>query len=196
MWVSGLNLTYGENTLAQNAVSNLPEYSQVQILSFHVAANFLNTVLKLKIMGVLQDIENFISTQSALRFADIIEIEKLKDKSGLYEEYSIDGSELESIIVDRLRVSCLHRYKTHIEAYAGFIECGRVFVLNRADKILFFLAGNEDGVAWLIPHYNPLSVDVIEQRTSNNEIFHQPSREIWDFSKDEERMINELNSLL
>lgn len=145
-------------------------------------------------MAVLQDIQHFLSTQSAQRFTDIIVSEI--SRHDLYGGYSKNNQEPENVVKDRLIASCLRRYATHCEAMAGFIECGKVFVINRRDKIVFFLAGNKDGVAWLIPHYNPLNVDCIEQRTPVDHIFKNEANGIWDFSKDESKIISELDGLL
>jgi hypothetical protein len=145
-------------------------------------------------MGVLQDIEKFLSTQSAERFTEIIVSEM--GAEDLYAAYSKNDDEPHDIVVDRLRASCLRRYAMHCEVIAGFIECGKVFVINRADKIVFILAGNKDGIAWLIPHYNPLNVDCVEQRTSVDHIFKNTGSGIWDFSKDEDKLISELDAML
>lgn len=145
-------------------------------------------------MATLQDIQHFLSSQSAERFADIIADQM--NTIDLYAGYSKNDSEDYDIVLDRLRASCYRRYSMHCEVMAGFIECGKVFVLNRNDKIVFFLAGNKDGIAWLIPHYNPLNVDCIEQRTSVDHIFKNEANGIWDFSKDENKVIAELDNIL
>jgi hypothetical protein len=145
-------------------------------------------------MGVLQDIEKFLSTQSAQRFTDII-VSEISEED-LYAGYSKSNDEPKEIVIDRLRTSCFRRYATHCEVLAGFIECGKVFVINRADKIVFILAGNKGGMAWLIPHYNPLNVDCIEQRTSVDHIFKNTGSDLWGFSKDEDKIIAELDALL
>lgn len=144
----------------------------------------------------LKDIKRFITTQSAYKFFQIIASELSQDKEKLYDMYAKSNDEDLLVVMERLEVSCMDKYKEHLVVYAGFIENGKVFVLNKKHKILFFLAGSENGNARLIPNYNPLNVDIIEASYQIDQILGNSSEDVWVVSKNEEELIITLDKII
>lgn len=146
--------------------------------------------------GTLQDIEIFISTQSAMQFAMIVVDEKSKNKEDLYACWAKDYNEPIEVVQSRLVLSCLKKYEEHIKAYRGFNECGKVFVLNRVEKVLYFLCDKTNGIARLITQYNPLNLDVFETSINSDYLFGQINKNQWDVSLSEADLRRELDELL
>jgi len=163
----------------------------------------------------LQEIEEIITTYTAMDFAQLLldreqestTITVFNNRSGIrtekvsYVEYmkhtwgSQDDNDID-VLICRSRDSKLKEYAKYIQLYTGFNKQGKVFVLNKEDKIVSFLYAEEGKIAKLYTHYNPLEIDCIESSCSSEYLFRKMMVNLYDFSKSESEMIKECDRLI
>lgn len=167
--------------------------------------------------NLLQYFKEVIEGQSAIEFAeDMLESEKqasiltqlntstgkITEKQVPYEEYmkqswGTEGDTLEKCI-ERSKISKLNDYAEIVNYYAGFLENGKVFVLNKKEKYVCFLyaVDKEENESYLYVHYNPLNVDIMSEIVDSDYLFKDIGLDMFDISTDENRMIDECNKLI
>ena len=89
----------------------------------------------------------------------------------------------------------INEYKKCCEIYAGWVSNGKVFILDKRDKLVLFLYKKDDVAHSSIVHYNPLNVDLIEQSCPNNHFFKEFESGRYDMSTNEDLIIKECAEL-
>lgn len=149
----------------------------------------------------LSAIKQIISTKTAFQYADeMLKLEKENSKD-YYESMRAmwsgkDNPTLEECI-EASRMSKLNRYAEAIKLYTGWISNGKVFVLDKEDKIVYFLYNKRsDGVTELYNHFNPLNVDRISEHVNSKCLSEYIVTGKYDVSADEEAIIGECLNLI
>ncbi len=98
--------------------------------------------------------------------------------------------------------SKLEYYAQAVLMYVGFLKNGKVFVLDKEDKVIYFIYKKEQphgtALSWtnLFIHYDPLGKDIIEESVQTERLFSEHEKGRYDFSCDQKRLINELDELI
>lgn len=175
-------------------------------------------------MNKLQHIQWILDSYSAFEYAEIrLEQERnnfslctmntstgeVKETKPEYYEYMKqtwhykDSPPLEECI-ENSRNSKLMEYAKMLKMWTGFIENGKLFVLNKKEKFVSFIYEIEkDGIGLSAKpisviaktHYNPKKVDCIEDVFNAKYLSSEIEKELYDISKDEKALINECNVL-
>lgn len=96
--------------------------------------------------------------------------------------------------IDRMRVSCYNEYAEMIKRYNGFIENGKVFVLDKEQKHIYFLYKSDKQTANIYSHHNPFNYDCIEAGIKAEWFNKDVISEKYIISLDEDYLITELNN--
>ena len=168
----------------------------------------------------LQYITEVLDKLSAFEFAESrlnqekehTTITMLNTESGIvssnkvsYEDYmkgtwsNKESATLEECI-EESRMSALDEYAEMVDLHTGFIRNGRVFVLDKTDKIVFFLYDQHEdkGQKWasLYTHYNPKNIDCIETMVNSKYLFEDMEKDKYEISQDEGWIIKECHKLI
>lgn len=152
-------------------------------------------------MNGLNQIISTITNYSAITFAE----NKLKilkhDNNINYYTYMRDcfsGEEYPTIekCEQNALIQFINEYSKCCELYTGWMNNGRVFILDRRDKVVLFLYKKDDTTHSSVVHYNPLDIDLIEQSCSNDHFFKGVETGRFDISKDEDHIIKECDRLV
>jgi len=92
-------------------------------------------------------------------------------------------------------IQFINEYKKCCEIYAGWLKNGKVFILDRRDKLVLFLYKRDDVSHSSVVHYNPLNVDLVEQSCPNNHFFKEFENGRYDMSNNEDLIIKECAEL-
>lgn len=142
----------------------------------------------------LGNIKNLLRQYNAIEFTE----DRLRHTSreDLYAVYSIDDSEPFEKVQSRAYGSHLERYSDNVQALAGFLKMGSVFILDKQDKLIYFLASEDKvrGTVRLVANYNPLGVDCLEISIRSDMLFKTTER--FEFSLTEDKLMKELHALI
>jgi hypothetical protein len=97
--------------------------------------------------------------------------------------------------IDRFKLSCYNEYADMIKKYTGFIENGKVFVLDKDQKHIYFLYKSDKQTANIYTHHNPFNYDCIEAGIKAEWFNKEVISEKYIISIDEDYLITELNKL-
>lgn len=151
-------------------------------------------------MNGLDQIVFTLKNYSALSFAEtkLAAIkENCKKRNENYHSYMSDlfsGNieECEQLAI----IQYINEYKKCCEIYAGWIANGKVFILDRRDKLVLFLYKKDKTTHSAVVHYNPLNVDLIEYSCPNFQFFKDFEAGRYDVSVNEDLIIKECAELL
>jgi hypothetical protein len=90
----------------------------------------------------------------------------------------------------------INEYKKCCDIYAGWIDNGKVFILDKRDMVVLFLYKKNDVAHSSVVHYNPLNVDLVEQSCPNNHFFKEFENGRYDMSTKEDLLIKECDELV
>lgn len=139
----------------------------------------------------LQNIEKFLAEYTPMQYAKK-RVESLTDMDLdiLYSAENTKGEKLKDIAFSE----CLKQYAENVIVLAGFFEMGKVFVLNKREKYISFIAQEDKKkkTITLVTNYNPYGVDCIEENMSADRLFMDTDRH--EFSLNEARLIKELHA--
>lgn len=173
----------------------------------------------------LEQIKDIISTFNAFEYAEILvqtekkhssvtqlNIKTNKSKAVVldYEDYmkQVWSTKKEVALeecIEASRNSKLNEYAKLIQMYTGWIQNGRLFVLNKAEKFVSFIYEiKKDGYTLNAKpktvicktHYNPLNVDCIEENISAKHLSETIINGGYEISKDEKYLIKECDKLI
>lgn len=167
---------------------------------------------------VLEEIQYILLHYTAIEYANMM-LKREKEASTLtvwdkgnvyqkkvpYEKFMQEtwgtGNMTMKALIERSKDAKLNQYAGYIDLLTGFNKSGKVFVLNKKEKVVSFLYGeynnNEDKkFAKLHVHYNPLNVEYIFQHISSDYLFKNMENEEYDMSQMEGHIIKECDSLI
>lgn len=179
-------------------------------------------------MDTLKYIIDTITKYTAIQYAEMMldreriannKLHTFNVKTGSHKEQEVpyieymkgtwgySGSDSIDECIWRSRVSKLNEYAKFISLYTGFIENGKVFVLNKKEKFVSFLCsvenrgqlqtlGMQKRTAVLFTHYNPLNVDCIEECVDKQYLFNGLETNDYEMSQNESWIISECDKLI
>jgi hypothetical protein len=146
----------------------------------------------------LDKILEIISNDSAMSFAERIMQLESQEKNYEAKMRTMWGNDTEPLenCIERSKISYLRRYAEAVKLYTGFLQNGKVFVLDKEYKQIFFLHKSDKHVAGLYNHYNPLNVDCIETGISAKYFSGGVENGRYDVSQSDDDLIEELEALM
>lgn len=122
--------------------------------------------------------------------------EKYSDKINHYLQTAFgDGNTGTKTCMDRFKTSSYNRYAEMIKLYNGWIKNGRVFILDKEQRHIYFLYKSDNLTANIYTHYNPFNYDCIEAGIKASHFNTEIRNERYDISQDDELLIKELHEL-
>jgi len=149
-------------------------------------------------MTELKRIIKTLKEETAFSFAEkkLKILKGQKDYSEMMKQcYSgKDNPKIEECEENAIR-TFVSEYAKMCEIYAGWLKNGKVFILDKRDKLILALYKVDDISHSAIANYNPFNVDCIEQSVSNNQFFKELESR-FEISADEEMLIKECDELV
>lgn len=157
-------------------------------------------VVKFKTMKGLEQIEFTLKNYSAITFAETkLQAEKDAPNRDYYTYMRNCYSGKDNPTIEECEqnafIQFLNEYKKCCEIYAGWLINGKVFILDKRDKLVLFLYKKDDIAHSSVVHYNPLNVDLIELSCPNNHFFKEFENGRYDMSTNENLIIKECAEL-
>lgn len=148
-------------------------------------------------MNGLDYIKNVLDGFTAIEFAEY-KLGLAKSETGDdYEEYMSDMYAGDLANCEKLAFcSHLDNYAQCIEIYSGWVKNGKVFIMDKRDKVIFALYSKDDKSHQAYTHYNPLEVDVISYGMGNVFLVEGIDSGRYELSANEAELIIELNKLI
>lgn len=146
----------------------------------------------------MNEIIEILKTHTAFSFAES-KLNNIKKQeyytSIMRDSYSgKDNPSIEECEENAVR-SFIDDYIKMCEIYSGFIENGKLFILDKRDKFVLALYSNDGKSNKSITHYNPINVNCIEQSIPTSNFFLELGNR-YEISKDEESLIKECDILI
>lgn len=151
-------------------------------------------------MKGLEKIEFTLKNYSAITFAETkLQAERDNQNRDYYtymrNRYSGKDNPTIEECEQNAFIQFVNEYKKCCEIYSGWVSNGKVFILDRRDKLVLFLYKKDDVAHSSVVHYNPLNVDLIEQSCSNNHFWREFENGRYDISGNEDLIIKECDEL-
>lgn len=146
----------------------------------------------------LETIYSAIKNHTALSFAEL-KLKAQKDAHNM-DYYTFmrdvysgkDNPTIEECEQNSL-MQFINEYLTCCKIYSGWVKCGKIFILDRRERLIMALYENDGTNHKSIVHYNPLGVDLIEISINNRYFFEDVDEGVYELSRDPEGLIKELD---
>lgn len=152
-------------------------------------------------MKGIHDISFTLKEYSAIDFAQIkIDAIRRVNKLNYYQVMKdlFSGKEdptLEECEQNAFR-QYLNEYKNCCEVYLGWMDNGRVFILDKGEKLVLALYKKDEFGHSAIVHYNPLKVDLIEKSIPIKTFQKGFESGRYDLSTNEDWIVKECDNLI